>query len=192
MKAQVNIKIEVPDQDRLDDIELALGPILSFMGDNVEITYKVEGFPMWLLDQTVSHGTLRTEDLIQALGTTLQEVDPETFGYENQRFLQQPGDAEDHSEYLTRLFDALENAAPEGYRFGAIEGDGSDFGFWQIEEEEDTVPIQSVMDQITLCPKCREAYNKSDGHDCQLDREGTVLSDDSILRTFDTDPESGA
>jgi len=32
--------------------------------------------------------------------------------------------------------DALNEYAPDGYYFGAIEGDGSDFGFWAIEDED--------------------------------------------------------
>ena len=37
------------------------------------------------------------------------------------------------SEIVNDLMDALNEYAPDGYYFGAIEGDGSDFGFWQDE-----------------------------------------------------------
>lgn len=33
------------------------------------------------------------------------------------------------------LFDLLDDLAPNGYYFGATDGDGSDFGFWTICEE---------------------------------------------------------
>ena len=33
------------------------------------------------------------------------------------------------------LFDKLNDHAPEGMYFGAHEGDGSDFGFWKVEED---------------------------------------------------------
>ena len=35
------------------------------------------------------------------------------------------------------LFDLLDSLAPEGYYFGATEGDGSDFGFWQFDDDDD-------------------------------------------------------
>lgn len=38
-------------------------------------------------------------------------------------------------DYLLDLLDLLGEAAPEGYRFGAHEGDGALFGFWPVEEE---------------------------------------------------------
>lgn len=43
--------------------------------------------------------------------------------------------SEDALYYLDELFDVLDSYAPEGYYFGAIEGDGSDFGYWKIEGE---------------------------------------------------------
>lgn len=33
------------------------------------------------------------------------------------------------------LFCAMEDLAPEGLLFGAHEGDGSDFGFWAVEDD---------------------------------------------------------
>ena len=35
------------------------------------------------------------------------------------------------------LFDLLDDLAPEGHYFGATEGDGSDFGFWQSDDDGD-------------------------------------------------------
>ena len=37
---------------------------------------------------------------------------------------------------LEEMFDVLNDHAPEGYYFGAHEGDGSDFGFWEIRDED--------------------------------------------------------
>jgi hypothetical protein len=44
-------------------------------------------------------------------------------------------DSEDSDELLTQLFDALNACAPEGHYFGAHSGDGSDFGFWPVDDE---------------------------------------------------------
>ena len=40
------------------------------------------------------------------------------------------------------LQDALNYLAPEGYRFGTHEGDGADFGWWKVENDEDEVDHQ--------------------------------------------------
>lgn len=37
------------------------------------------------------------------------------------------------SELPNLLMESLDNLAPEGYRFGAHEGDGADFGWWRID-----------------------------------------------------------
>jgi hypothetical protein len=46
--------------------------------------------------------------------------------------------ASDYLNYLVyeRVFDALNNVSPQGFYFGASEGDGACFGFWKAEEEE--------------------------------------------------------
>jgi len=45
-------------------------------------------------------------------------------------------DREQMGWILDELFDLLNDNAPEGYYFGAQEGDGACFGFWSIEEGE--------------------------------------------------------
>lgn len=46
-------------------------------------------------------------------------------------------DTDEETECLMELFDALNKVAPSGCYFGANEGDGSDFGFWQDDTEEE-------------------------------------------------------
>ena len=99
-------------------------------------------FPTDYLNSSVSCGTLRKQDLIPAFLDALADVDPMAYaqlvlmpfgpvpGYAQDDASSDWWDSEDASFLLESLFDALSDAAPEGFYFGAIEGDGSDFGFW--------------------------------------------------------------
>ena len=86
-----------------------------------------------LKDQTIIHGTMRCEDLYPAFRSLLVLLDPEKAS----------GYSEDHDlateclrfDETWALADDLEALAPDGYYFGAHPGDGSDFGFWKLEEE---------------------------------------------------------
>ena len=96
---------------------------------------------------TVSHGTMRAQDLIPCFLDELSARNPE--GYE-QMMLMPLGpipsyvtDEGDDSEWWTSndaqwllesLFDALDECAEDGYYFGAHPGDGSDYGYWEIEQ----------------------------------------------------------
>jgi len=95
---------------------------------------------------TISHGTLRDEDLIKAFGEELKRLDPERFNEieeENSPDLRayldgktplrelSPETMEEISDYIHYgLMDSLNDCAPAGHYFGTHEGDGSDFGFW--------------------------------------------------------------
>ncbi len=80
---------------------------------------------------SVISGTLRPQDLGPAFVETLREIDPEseilreTDGFDWGR--------DDAPEMLADLVDALNEYAPDGAYFGAHPGDGSDFGFWELE-----------------------------------------------------------
>lgn len=98
---------------------------------------------------TLVHGTHRPQDLIPAFIGALTELAPERATALTAQYPVTIADPEaDYflgADALVReLFDALEACAPEGWYFGAIEGDGSDFGFWRAEEESILPPGQSL------------------------------------------------
>lgn len=105
---------------------------------------------------SLSHATMRAEDLIPAFSNFLRENDPE--GYK--QLLEEWRDALPHTGTVERdeditdsnwinvgsnrenadyllddLFSYLNNLAPDNCYFGSHPGDGSDFGFWECEDE---------------------------------------------------------
>lgn len=102
---------------------------------------------MKLENTSVIHATHRPQDLIPAFLDAVRDVAPahyegmmaSSFG-PIPAYVQDEGDSsdwwqsDDASYLLEELFNVLNDHAPEGYYFGAHPGDGSDFGFWQIEE----------------------------------------------------------
>lgn len=94
------------------------------------------------LDQTVIHATLRLQDLVPAFLEVLKDVPeyPKIKGWFPDEALENDEhpfwDSDDcHFDY-EMLFWSLEQNAPEGYYFGTTEGNGSDFGFWRVPEDE--------------------------------------------------------
>ena len=96
---------------------------------------------------TVIHATHRNQDLIPAFLTELRchnveiaeriSKDVPHDSLVSQDVFIDPDDhpwwtSEDASYVLEELFDELNSIAPDGMYFGAIEGDGSDFGFWKF------------------------------------------------------------
>ena len=98
---------------------------------------------------SVIAGTHRPQDLIPAFLDALAKLDPAAYeqlmvspfplppAYAQEDDDCEWWDSEEASYYLDDIFDALDSVAPEGYYFGAHPGDGSDFGFWPIEELAD-------------------------------------------------------
>lgn len=95
---------------------------------------------------SISHGTMRPQDLLPAFLDALAIVAPDEYA---QLMVMPFGvipahamddgradwwESDDAQWALESLFDALDSNAPEGYYFGAHPGDGSDYGFWAIEE----------------------------------------------------------
>lgn len=109
------------------------------------LTHPRLGLPF--VNMSLSEGSLRTQDLvvnflafIQAESPTLytkvvcQAPDGFILWWLGADECEPDWDSEEMSLYLNEtLFDALDKLAPEGTSFGAHPGDGSDFGFWAIE-----------------------------------------------------------
>lgn len=88
---------------------------------------------------TVSHGTLRYQDLIPAFLDVLTRLDAEKADKIRGGIPTEAFEDDNHEFWLSEeasyilnedLFDELNNHAPDFVYFGAIEGDGADFGFW--------------------------------------------------------------
>lgn len=102
---------------------------------------------------SVSHGTLNNEHLIQCFVSKLYNLlqdgdDPGTrqcvLDIENRCNQADEREDDDENAYynsdeatydLEWLQDQLDAASPEGHRFGAHEGDGSDFGWWACDDD---------------------------------------------------------
>jgi hypothetical protein len=108
------------------------------------------------LEISVIHGTLRNQDLIPAFLEAVLQLDPDTPIPEELR--EAPQDNDDHEWWYTEtaywvlehLDNKLNDHAPDGYYFGAHYGDGSDFGFWRMIDEEDDG--QQDRDSRVKCP----------------------------------------
>jgi hypothetical protein len=91
---------------------------------------------------SISHGTMRDEDLIPAFIDELPAGDArvEYVRRWEQDCKNPDGSIRDRGEcghLLEDLFNALDAAAPAGHYFGSHPGDGSDYGFWPVESDED-------------------------------------------------------
>ena len=89
---------------------------------------------------SVSWGTLRTDDLIDIFLDFVQLHDHPYYLSLREKYeeiLTHDDTKEEYIEYLLYedIWEAMEELAPEGFYFGASEGNGSDFGFWEEEQE---------------------------------------------------------
>lgn len=93
-----------------------------------------------LRDQTISWGTMRSEDLIpKFLGVlkTYAKDKYDEYVNENPEVLDIDGlDDETLGWIVDELFDKLDEIAPEGTYFGAHPDDGADYGFWSVDESK--------------------------------------------------------
>lgn len=92
------------------------------------------------LGESVSHATMRCQDLIPAFMDVLRDI-PEYVqlmavipDYASDDKNSDWWNSEDATMLLESLFDTLDLYAPDGYYFGAHPGDGSDYGYWKQTE----------------------------------------------------------
>ena len=113
--------------------------------------------------ESVSHGTMRPQDLIPAFMDVIRDT-PEYVQMMNAvpAHAMDDKDAEwwDSDEaagLLESLFDTLDAYSLEGHSFGAHPGDSSDYGYWEEEHEKK----QDGKGKMTL-EKLKEEYLDSD------------------------------
>lgn len=89
----------------------------------------------------ISWGTLKSEDLMKAFADEIDRLSAysPSVMYEAYEWLEgnheQQGDEQAASEIVNDLIDWLDSQCPKGLYFGTAEGDGTEFGFWETEEE---------------------------------------------------------
>lgn len=115
---------------------------------------------------SISHGTLRPEDLLPAYASALNSLSPGSaeklmapynlagadFPEDDSPFWNQ----EDLCDLESDFHEALHELAPPYLYFGANEGDGSDFGFWpdfaSIDEDIHTGDLLPISDLADIPP----------------------------------------
>jgi hypothetical protein len=92
---------------------------------------------------SVSTGTLRAQDLAPAFFDLLGDVNPYLIGTEwweqmqrdVARIVASGGELDNADDIIDRIDDEINAQLPDGLYFGAHEGDGSDWGIWEVETD---------------------------------------------------------
>lgn len=100
--------------------------------------------------ESVSHGTMRTQDLIPVFMGVIRDT-PEYVQMMNtipalvvENKEADWWNSDEAVVLLESLFDTLDTYAPDNYYFGAHPGDGSDYGYWEIEPQEELTNVQKI------------------------------------------------
>lgn len=97
---------------------------------------------------SISTGTLRTEDLLDAFAYELERLAP-TRDKEARKLIRDARNAEpgspDADDIVEDLQTALQTYAPAYGYFGAHPGDGADFGFWLYEDWQQMTRDDGVL-----------------------------------------------
>lgn len=104
---------------------------------------------------SISHGTLRTQDLLPCFLRELESLDIDAFNsfvleefpligvsevYNHLQAMQDIDEfwhSEETIEILFNTMDRINEMIDPDLYFGTLEGDASDFGYWPVETEED-------------------------------------------------------
>ena len=107
---------------------------------------------------SVSHGTMRPEDLVPTFLYELGQLDKpahDKFVAANAEWLDNDELNEDDAEYAdalddisSELFDLLNDYAPPYCYFGANKGDGADYGFWVSWESFESDVTDGVIVKV--------------------------------------------
>jgi hypothetical protein len=130
---------------------------------------------------SVSHGTLRTIDLLRAFAFELSYLSgdyAELVNCADERHeainVDSDNETPEDSELVNELIDALNELAPAYCYFGAHEGDGSDFGFWPLMDAIDELPRIKNEEGEDL-PDEDHCYVNDHGNVTVYGADGTVL-----------------
>ena len=156
------IEVQIEDESDLENPEdwtisgdCAYTTMVSAIFE-IDLEQLREAVADWLLQKhdsligSISHATMRAEDLIPCFSSELERlakqaaphlgaVDPDHMKIVNEcNALTEDDYNSEDVETIERiswllneeLFEALDSYAPPGFYFGANEGDGSDYGFW--------------------------------------------------------------
>ena len=99
---------------------------------------------------TISEGTLRTEDLLQAFADELEAINPSDSTLGEARAFMDDGITDERPEMVNDLQDALNEYAPPFCYFGTLEGDGADFGFWPDHEAIQELIDNSIEESVSV------------------------------------------
>lgn len=110
---------------------------------------------------SVSSGTLRTEDLLSAFADLCRDYggkDGRRMNREYERMSPEEVDGEEGGYLLDEMRECLEGIAPDYVTFGALDGDGADFGFWPDldrvnEDTAGTDPDVLKVNDLSEVPK---------------------------------------
>jgi len=120
---------------------------------------------------SISHGTLRTQDLLEAFANTLQQFN-RTHPLLGEYLDIHANDAWDSDKAADLLnegfFNALQEICPPFVYFGTHPGDGADFGFWP-----DIDGIQEIVN-IAECDASQGISCPDDGVIVQVSDHGNV------------------
>lgn len=133
---------------------------------------------------SISHGTLRTVDLLDAFASELDRLESERDDVAEARAvltLHNAGwltiaDSEEASELVQALQDALNEFAPPYCYFGTTEGDGSDFGFWpSLDAIEELPRVNDPADAEAMGEDC--VFVNDHGNVTVYGADGSVIWD---------------